>query len=547
MKNKFELIPIGGLGEVGMNNMLFQTSEHSFMLDCGTASSHSPWLGYDSIFPNYSEIFKSRLRRPDDLVITHGHEDHIGALPHYLKSSPGKIRIHATPFTSDLIHKKLQEHGLNNSYEMHIHKQGEYFEVGPWKVKYFFNNHSIFDSNCLVFELGEFRVFHTGDFRIDHKSYKDPVFQIERIKEEIGDVDLLLSDSTNSERPGWSEGEAAIGDEFGRIMRETEGCVLVTCFASNVRRLQHIVEAAKENGRRLAFVGRSMEKFVDLSQQYDVFQVKEEERVPWDKIADFPKNKMVILLTGSQGEHQAALSRMAHDQVKGIKLGDNDALIFSALQIPGNESKIRYLLNRLSDKGVQIFRNSKERTLHTTGHAYADELEEVIKCIAPKFFVPVHGDIGMLKAHADIARGCSDAKVFVIKDHQGIEFGDETGAIDHLQEDVTLCWAKHEFTGKVDDPAIRQKKKIAKEGLLHFVFSEKSLFEGEWSADLKSFGCHFIDEDYDTGKSIVDRMMTEFFKRYNAGENLEEWFRSWIRSYFRKKYGMRPLISISKI
>lgn len=547
MSSSFELIPIGGLGEVGMNNMLFQTDEHSFMLDCGTASSHSPWLGYDSVFPNFSKLFDDRVKLPKDLVITHGHEDHIGALPHFLRMCDSKIKIYCTPFTGDLINKKLQEHGLHSSYELSIHKQGEKFSVGPWEITYFFNNHSIFDSNCLLLELNGFKVFHTGDFRIDHESYKDPIFEVAKIKEGIGNIDLLLSDSTNAERPGWSQGEAAIGDSFSKIMKETSGAVLVTCFASNVRRLQHIVEAAKENSRKLAFIGRSMEKFVDLAQQYDVFQIKSEERVPWDKINSFPKKDMVLLLTGSQGEHQAALSRMAHDQVKGFVLGEEDSLIFSALQIPGNESKIRYLLNKMADRGVKIFKNSQDRILHTSGHAYSEELMSVIEKVGPKYFVPVHGDINMLNTHAELARSLG-VESYVIKNHQGLRFSKNSSPQkDYIREEALLCWSKHEFSGSVDDQSIREKKRIAKEGLLHFVFSEKSLFEGEFKADLKAFGCHFIDHNYDTGVSITERIMKDFFKKYNSGENLEDWFRTWIRSYFRKKYGMRPMISITRV
>ena len=546
MKEKLQLIPIGGLGEVGMNHMLFQTSQFTFLFDCGTASSHSPWLGFDSVFPDYKKIFDEEIRWPEEIVISHGHEDHIGALPYFLAATPKKVKIHATAFTAELIRKKMKEHGYAAMFELVEHKQKEEFAVGPFKIKYFFNNHSIFDSNCLSIRLNDYHIFHTGDFRIDSGEFKDPVFSPAKIKDTIGNVDLLLSDSTNSEREGKSLGEVAIGDNFKKIMDKTTGACLFTCFASNVRRLQHIVETAIAKEKKLIFLGRSMEKFVDMAQQFDIFQIPSVNRADWEKIGSYPKKDLVILMTGSQGEHQAALSRMAHGQIRDFQLSDGDSLVFSALQIPGNESKIRYLLNQFSDLGVRVYKNSPSQILHTTGHAYEGELKEVLQSIKPKALLPVHGDITMLKAHANIAKEMGMDQ-YVIKNMSALEIEEGQLSLHSFAEELPLCWAKREFTGSVDDVSMREKKRVGRDGMIHFTYSPKSVFEGELVLNLDCIGCHYVDLEYDSGKNISERIATEFFKSFNAGELPNEWFRRWIRNYFRKKYGMRPYIKIIEI
>ncbi|MEE6251327.1 MAG: ribonuclease J [Bdellovibrionota bacterium] len=551
MKSNIEWIPIGGLGEVGMNNMLIKTDQHSFLLDCGTASSHSPWLGYDSVAPDYRYIFgeQNLFAWPDDILLSHGHEDHIGGLPLFLKHCPKKVRLHATPFSAELIRKKLGEYpSVKQYWELHVHKQAEEFSLGPWKVKYFFNNHSIYDSNCMLFDLDGFKVFHTGDFRLDKTTYKDPSFAIEKVLQAEGTIDLMMADSTNAERLGWSLSEGDIGDQFEQIIANSQKAVVVSLFASNVRRLQHIIEAARVNGRKLCFMGRSMEKFVDLAQVFDVFQIKDSERIEIDDIANHPRNSFVLFCTGSQGEYQAALSRIVHDQFKNFHLEKGDTFIHSALQIPGNELKVRNLFNRCVERGVNIIRNDGKHLVHTTGHAYAEELKESIAKVKPKNFLPVHGDGCMLNRHAELATEASpSSNVHQILNASSLVYNGSTFEQVKVAEDFPKAWTKFKFSGSVNSREIRDKKKIAREGLVSFVFDMESLFTHNLRASLLFVGCHFLEDDPVEEHDILERIRQDFYHRYDSKVEVEKWFNDWLRAFFKKRFGQRPVIKIDKI
>ncbi|MEC9283631.1 MAG: ribonuclease J [Bdellovibrionota bacterium] len=551
MNSKIEWIPIGGLGEVGMNNMLIKTDQHSFLLDCGTASSHSPWLGYDSVAPDYRYIFgeNNLFPWPDDILLSHGHEDHIGGLPLFLKHCPKKVTLHATPFSAELIRKKLSEYpSLKQYWDLQVHKQTEEFLLGPWRVKYFFNNHSIYDSNCILMNLEGFKVFHTGDFRIDKTTYKDPSFAIEKVIKGEGPIDLMMADSTNAERQGWSLSEGDIGDQFDRVIASSQKAVVVSLFASNVRRLQHIIEAARASGRKLCFMGRSMEKFVDLAQVFDVFQIKENERIGIDDIGNHPRNSFVLFCTGSQGEYQAALSRIVHDQFKNFHLEAGDTFIHSALQIPGNELKVRNLFNRCVERGVNIIRNDGKNLVHTTGHAYAEELKESIAKVRPKSFLPVHGDGCMLNRHAELAKEASpQTDVYQIINASSLSYDGISYETIKLAEDLPKAWTKFKFSGSVSSQEIRDKKKIAREGLVNFVFDMESLFTHNLRASLLFVGCHFLEDDPVEEHYILERIRQDFYHQYDSKIDVEKWFNNWLRAFFKKRFGQRPVIKIDKI
>ena len=361
----------------------------------------------------------------------------------------------------------------------------------------------------------------------------------------LGPIDLLLSDSTNAEKPGRSLCEADIGANFSEIIAGAEKAVVLSLFASNVRRLQHLIEAARENGRKFCFVGRSMRKFVDLAQSYDYFQIGEQERIAPEQLGNTPKKDYVLFVTGSQGEFQAALSRIVYDQFSGFYFESGDVLIHSALQIPGNELRIRSLLNRCIERGVRVFKNSPERILHTTGHAYADELAEVLATLQPKAFLPVHGDGMMMQRHAEIARRvCPRAEVFTIQNASSLiyEYGQFSRQFTH--EDLPRSWLRQDQFGSIDSQEIRDKKRIAREGLVYFLYREESLFMDQWQVHVDAIGCHFLEHEGFEASRLLESLRKDFYRDYKAPQEIDTWFRLWLRSYFRRRYSQKPMLIV---
>ncbi|MBE6996056.1 MAG: ribonuclease J [Ruminococcaceae bacterium] len=401
MAEKLKIIPLGGLNEIGKNMTVYEYGGELIVVDCGIAFPGDDMYGIDSIIPDVTYLIKNRARIRG-LFITHGHEDHIGAIPYVLKQV--NMPIYCTRFTAGLIKLKLEEHGLLKSTKLLTVDPGKSVRTGKFTVEFIHVNHSIADSVAFAIHTKMGIVVHTGDFKIDSTPIDGEVIDLARLGE-LGKegVLCLCADSTNVERPGYTMSERAVGQTF---MRQFQGCeerIIVTTFASNVHRLQQVLDAAAAHGRKVAVTGRSMENIMRISTELGFMKVPKNTLVDINKIKTLPKNKQVIVTTGSQGEEMSALYRMAFSTHKQVELDSNDKVIISASAIPGNEVTVSRVINELFRKGVKVVYDRADM-LHVSGHACQEELKIIHALTKPRFFVPLHGEQRMLQIHCQLAQ-----------------------------------------------------------------------------------------------------------------------------------------------
>jgi len=401
MAEKLKIIPLGGLNEIGKNMTVYEYGGELIVVDCGIAFPGDDMYGIDSIIPDVTYLIKNRARIRG-LFITHGHEDHIGAIPYVLKQV--NMPIYCTRFTAGLIKLKLEEHGLLKSTKLLTVDPGKSVRTGKFTVEFIHVNHSIADSVAFAIHTKMGIVVHTGDFKIDSTPIDGEVIDLARLGE-LGKegVLCLCADSTNVERPGYTMSERAVGQTF---MRQFQGCeerIIVTTFASNVHRLQQVLDAAAAHGRKVAVTGRSMENIMRISTELGFMKVPKNTLVDINKIKTLPKNKQVIVTTGSQGEEMSALYRMAFSTHKQVELDPNDKVIISASAIPGNEVTVSRVINELFRKGVKVVYDRADM-LHVSGHACQEELKIIHALTKPRFFVPLHGEQRMLQIHCQLAQ-----------------------------------------------------------------------------------------------------------------------------------------------
>ena len=400
MADKLKLIPLGGLGEIGKNMTVYEYGGEIIIVDCGMGFPGDDMYGVDLVIPDVSYLVKQR-NRIRGLFITHGHEDHIGSIPYILKQI--NIPIYCTRLTAGLIKLKLEEHGLLKSTKLITVEAGEMVKVGKFYVEFIHVNHSIADSVAFAIRTNMGVVIHTGDFKIDSTPIDGDVIDLGRFGE-LGreGVLALLADSTNVERPGYTMSEKAVGHTFERLFAGCKDRIIVTTFASNVHRIQQVINAAAENGRKVAVTGRSMENIMKVSTELGYMKVPKGVLMDIAKIKSQPKEKQVIVTTGSQGEEMSALYRMAFSTHRQVDLGPGDRVIISASAIPGNEKTIGRVINELFRKGVDVVYDRADM-LHVSGHACQEELKIIHALVKPKFFIPVHGEQRHLRRHVNLA------------------------------------------------------------------------------------------------------------------------------------------------
>ncbi len=400
MADKLKIIPLGGLDEIGKNMTVYEYGGEIIIVDCGMGFPGDDMYGVDLVIPDVSYLVKQRSRIRG-LFITHGHEDHIGSIPYILKQI--NIPIYCTRLTAGLIKLKLEEHGLLKSTKLITVEAGEMVKVGKFYVEFIHVNHSIADSVAFAIRTNMGVVIHTGDFKIDSTPIDGDVIDLGRFGE-LGreGVLALLADSTNVERPGYTMSEKAVGHTFERLFAGCKDRIIVTTFASNVHRIQQVINAAAENGRKVAVTGRSMENIMKVSTELGYMKVPKGVLMDITKIKSQPKEKQVIVTTGSQGEEMSALYRMAFSTHRQVDLGPGDRVIISASAIPGNEKTIGRVINELFRKGVDVVYDRADM-LHVSGHACQEELKIIHALVKPKFFIPVHGEQRHLRRHVNLA------------------------------------------------------------------------------------------------------------------------------------------------
>ena len=470
---KLKIIPLGGLGEIGKNLTVYEYGQDIVVVDCGLGFPDEELYGVDVVIPDiaYLKQNKDRIR---GIVITHGHEDHIGALPYVMRELD--VPIYATPLTAGIIELKLEEHDLLYNTQIFTKRAGDKFRLGCFEIEFIHVNHSIADSVALAIRTPVGVVIHTGDFKIDVTPVQGEMIDLARLGQ-LGKqgVLALLSDSTNVERPGHTESERKVADKFDELFKGCDKRIIVTTFASNVQRIQQIVNVAAKYKRKVAVTGRSMENMIRVAMELGYMDIPEGVLMDLTQIKGQPKNRTVIISTGSQGESMSALYRMAFSEHKQINIDANDRIIISASAIPGNETTISRVIDELFHKGAEVIYD-RHTDLHVSGHASQEEQKLMLALTKPRFFVPVHGEYRMLCKHAEIAHtmGISPNHTVIAENGSVIELSRKTAKIaDHVQ--AGRVFVDGSRVGDVGSVVLRDRKHLAEDGMIVVTIALSSL------------------------------------------------------------------------
>lgn len=507
-KQGVKIIPLGGVGEVGKNMTLYEYENDIFVVDCGLIFPDVEMYGVDLVIPNYTYLVENK-HKIKAFVITHGHEDHIGALPYILKDV--NVPVYATKFTLGLIESKLKEHNLLKSVEMHVIKPGDVTKLGVFSIEYIRVNHSIPDSVSLAIKTPVGTIIQTGDFKVDFTPINEDIIDlIEFGKRGANGVVLLLSDSTNSEKPGLCVSEKVVGKTFDSLFAKAIGKrVVIASFASNVHRVQQIVDMAIKYNRKITVSGRSMENVTEIARTLGYLKVPSGLFVDINEMDKLNPEQVIIITTGSQGEPMAALSRMASYNHKHIQLTNNDFVIISAKPVPGNEKAVTRVINDLLKTGCEVVYESTY-DIHVSGHAYQEELKMMLHLTKPKFFMPVHGEFKQLKKHAELGKimGVKEdniiipslGKVYELTRNSFKQVGEVTSGkilVDGLG------------VGDVGSVVLRDRKHLSEDGLIVVVISfDSQTATMSKSVDIVSRGFVYVKESeslmYDIKQTISD-------------------------------------------
>ena len=472
MAEKLKIIPLGGLNEIGKNMTAYEYGGEIIVVDCGMAFPGDDMYGIDCVIPDVSYLIKNKSRIRG-LFITHGHEDHIGAIPYVLKQI--NMPIYCTRFTAGLIKLKLEEHQLVKSTKLITVEAGKSVRAGKFTVEFIHVNHSIADSVAFAIHTKMGTIVHTGDFKIDSTPIDGEVIDLARLGE-LGKegVLCLCADSTNVERPGFTPSEKVVGATFMRQFQNCDERIIVTTFASNVHRVQQVLDAAAQCGRKVAVTGRSMENMMKVSTELGYMKVPKNTLVDINKLKGLPKNKQVIVTTGSQGEEMSALYRMAFSTHKQVDVGPGDKVIISASAIPGNEVTVGRVINELFRKGADVVYD-KADMLHVSGHACQEELKIIHALTRPKFFIPLHGEQRMLQIHKRVAEsmGMHPNNIVVAENGSVIELTTK-----HIKCETSVpsgeVFVDGSGVGEVGAVVLNDRKLLAEDGMVVIVLPMSS-------------------------------------------------------------------------
>ncbi len=458
------VLPLGGLGEIGKNMMVVEYGARIVVVDCGLRFPTSDMLGIDLVLPDFSYL-RERVDDIEAIVITHGHEDHLGALPWVLRELGQEIRVYGGPLTVAMARSKLDEHRLRDVPLADV-APGERLELGPFSVEMVHMTHSIPDSCAVAVttELGT--VLVTGDYKFDQTPVDGLPADVSRLAELGRDgVLLLCGDSTNADRPGFSPSERGVGPHLQEVFARAPGRIVVTSFASNIHRVQQVIDAASALGRKVALVGRSMRKNVNIGRSLGHIQFPEGILIQPQEVEDWPDEKIVVVSTGSQGEPLSALRRMAHNDHRTIKLRRGDTVVFSATPIPGNERAVGETIDRLYHIGCEVI-TPREAPIHASGHGYEEELKLMLNLVSPRYVMPAHGDHKRMHLHAQLAAavGIDPERVFIGENGLPLEI-DESGARFGEPEQSGMVFVDGVDIGDPADVALRDRRMLSDDGI----------------------------------------------------------------------------------
>ncbi len=472
MISKVKIIPLGGLGEIGKNMTAFECGSDIIVVDCGMGFPDEDMYGVDIVLPDFSYL-KSNAGRIRGLILTHGHEDHIGAVPYLLKELD--VPIYTTPLTAALVELKLEEHDLLYNSQIFTKKTGASFRLGCFTVEFIHVNHSIPDSVALAIGTPIGTIIHTGDYKIDVTPISGGMIDLTRFGQ-LGNEGVLamLSDSTNVERPGHSESERKVGEGFDSLFVGCDKRIIITTFASNVHRLQQIINVAAKYKRKVAITGRSMENVLRVSTVLGYMDIPENVLVDLERVNGLPRNQVVIICTGSQGETMSALYRMAFSEHKQIHVDTGDRVIISASAIPGNENTISRVIDELCHKGAEVIYD-RNTALHVSGHACQEEHKMMLALVRPKFFIPVHGEYRMLVRHRELAKlmGIPSKNIVLAENGSVIELTKKSVKCETSVQ-AGAVMVDGSGVGEVGSVVMRDRHRLAEDGMIVVVLPYSS-------------------------------------------------------------------------
>jgi ribonuclease J len=546
--NGLRIIPLGGLGEIGMNCMVLEYEDEIVVVDCGLLFSDLDQFGVEFVIPDFSYLVE-RKDKIKAFLITHGHEDHIGALPFALKAGI-RAPIYASPFASMLIKKRLEEYQLLDRLDLRTFKMGEEFAFKHFKVKTVSVNHSIVDSAALIIDTPVGKVIHTGDFKIDPTPYFGEMIDLHSFgKAGEQGVLLLMSDSTNVERHEHSMSESVIYQSFEMLFAQAKGLTIVSMFASNVARMGQVLDLAKKMGKKVALAGRSMETNVRLGGELGYLESVQDVLINLDDMNQYPRDKVIVLSTGSQGESRAALIRVANGEHGQIKLQQGDLVLMSSKFIPGNEKAIGRMINSLFKQGAEVLYEAVH-DIHVSGHATRPELKRMMEICKPKYFLPIHGEYRHLVHHSALAReaGIPPENVLIAVNGDVLEVTKNSfKLIDHMDEPRVLVEGRE--GNDVTKLVLRERRQLGEKGVVFSLMvrnvETRRIMSGP---EIISKGLTneaqegFLIEE---AKNLVRKIIVEYEAEIRAGNlqmDLQETIRIELRRYFNANIGKKPTV-----
>ena len=516
--SKLKVIPLGGLEQIGMNITAFEYEDSIVVVDCGLSFPEDDMLGIDLVIPDVTYL-KENISKVKGFVITHGHEDHIGALPYILKEV--NVPIYSTKLTLGLITNKLKEHNLVRSTKLKEVKHGQVINLGDFSIEFIKTNHSIQDASALAIYSPAGIVVHTGDFKVDYTPVFGDAIDLQRFAE-IGKkgVLALMCDSTNAERPGFTMSERTVGRVFDNLFNEHENArIIIATFASNVDRVQQIIDTAYRFGRKVAVEGRSMVNIISVASELGYLRIPENTLIEIDQVKNYPDEKVVLITTGSQGESMAALSRMAADIHKKITIKPNDTIIFSSNPIPGNEKAVSKVINELSMKGAKVI----FQDVHVSGHACQEEIKLIYSLVRPKYAIPVHGEYRHLTAQKHVVEdlGIPKENIFILASGNVLEMDENSAQVTgSVQTGAILVDGLG--VGDVGNIVLRDRQHLAEDGIMIVVMTlERHSNVVLAGPDIVSRGFVYVRESEDLmehAKEVVENALDSCLDR-----NITDW------------------------
>lgn len=541
--SKLKIIPLGGLEQIGMNITAFEYEDSIIVVDCGLAFPEDDMLGIDLVIPDITYL-RDNIKKVKGFVITHGHEDHIGSLPYVLKDM--NLPIYATKLTMGIIENKLKEHNLLRSTRRKVVRHGQSINLGQFRIEFIRTNHSIQDAAALAIYSPAGTVVHTGDFKVDYTPVFGDAIDLQRFAE-IGKKGVLamMSDSTNAERPGFTMSERTVGKTFDQIFAEHRNTrIIIATFASNVDRVQQIINSAYKYDRKVVVEGRSMVNIISTASELGYLHIPDKTLIEIDQLKNYPDEKTVLITTGSQGESMAALSRMAADIHKKVTIKPGDTVIFSSNPIPGNEKAVSRVINELSQKGADvIFQDA-----HVSGHACQEELKLIYSLLKPKYAIPVHGEYRHLKANAKLAESLGIPKENIFIMHSGDVLAlDEKEAkiVDKVHTGAILVDGLG--VGDVGNIVLRDRQHLAEDGILIVVLTlEKRTNQLLAGPDIVSRGFVYVRESeslMEEARQVLQEALEKCLTNRNADwSHIKLVIRDTMNEFIWKRTKRKPMI-----